>query len=109
MGTALPGVTLTVRDRDLVLGDWHDFLVSGSEHAHLLCADNASGLVLVNGEMRVPKNAASRQIDIKVQVYDSHAASAATQTDIIITVTDVNDHQPVFEPKSYSGSVSGRS
>ena len=110
ISTPLPGILLRADDRDIPLGDWYDFIIYNSPDAYLLLPDNASGLVLVNGDIRVAKNAANRTIDVTVKVYDSYAArgDVDVETNLTVVVIDINDHEPVFEPTSYNGSVLGR-
>lgn len=86
-------------------GDWvvYNLYLAG---AYLFSPDNATNKVYVNEDIGLGPGVASVTYNLMVQVQDSHGDTDTAN--LLITVTDINDHAPVFNPRTYSGSVRGK-
>ncbi|GIY35474.1 protocadherin-like wing polarity protein stan [Caerostris darwini] len=65
--------------------------------------DRMSGWVLTTNELDREQNSF---YDFEVMAKDRGSPSRSSTASIIIRVQDINDNDPVFEPKSYEASVS---
>jgi hypothetical protein len=106
-GTRIPGVTLFAWDRDVILGDWIDFIVEDSEEAYMIGLDNNTGSVFVNEVMRLEDHLPNKTFDFFIHVYDSQALKAENDIRLTLTVHDINNHAPFFDEQSYNGTVQG--
>lgn len=100
-------MTLIISDRDLPIGDWLDVIILDEPNAYLISVDNATMGVNVNGLMTVPDHEASTIFKFRLRAHDSNAAFAERDVDLVLTVHDINNHAPVFEPSFYNGTVNG--
>ena len=101
----LPDVSLQATDRDLPVGDWMDYTISG-QGSHLFYADNITNRIYTAADIRIPYNQDQQVFNLKVHVYDSEGENV--EADLVVTVQDINDNAPVFDPDTYTGTVTGK-
>ncbi|KAK2148147.1 hypothetical protein LSH36_512g01009 [Paralvinella palmiformis] len=102
VGTALPNIELDGTDRDIPVGDWIDYQVYGTD-SYLFAASNITDRIYVTQEITVPAGLTEKVYNLQLLVYDSHGEKDSTT--LTVTVLDINDNAPIFNPDYYVGKI----
>ena len=113
VGSVLPDVLLDASDRDTQGEDWITYTLVNQGAlplgAHLFSPSNVTSLVYVADVITIDTPGVTDvTYQMLIHVTDSFGLTTAPVT-LDVTVYDVNDHVPVFNPTSYTGTVSGMS
>ena len=110
----LPDVLLDATDRDTQGGDSITYTIVnilGAQPlgAHLFSPSDVTSNVYVDDVIVIDTpGEASVVYQLEVHVFDSFGLTTAAPARLNITVTDINDNPPVFNPTVYTGIVSGK-
>jgi len=93
---------VAVTDRDQIgYGDWINYIVTSSS---LFTVDNQTGKVYATSPLTLPPSIASMVLTASLSAVDSHGARD-NNSQLVVTVTDVNNHRPEFSDAVYYGSI----
>ena len=93
---------VSAEDADLGLnGQFYYMLTNESIHGMFVC-DSTTGAISLTAELDRESVAEYRLI---VSAVDRGVPRMSASTEVVVTVSDVNDNAPEFKHSSYSGAV----